>query len=112
MAVSRGKSIATRRFWELFQALPSEVQNLAVKNHHLLPEPSSSLARFPAFVGKRRSLQHSRRRSLSRPRQARRREDDLGLDRHPLRLRPAGRLLSGKGGPRDRKRTRLNSSHL
>jgi hypothetical protein len=29
------KSIATRRFWELFQALPSEVQDLAVKDYHL-----------------------------------------------------------------------------
>jgi hypothetical protein len=29
------KSIATRRFWDLFQALPSDVQNLAVKNYYL-----------------------------------------------------------------------------
>lgn len=29
------KSVATRRFWELFQALPSDVQRLAVKNYHL-----------------------------------------------------------------------------
>ena len=35
MAVSKVKSIATRRFWGLFQALPSEVQNLAVKNYRL-----------------------------------------------------------------------------
>ena len=35
MAVSKVKSFATRRFWELFQALPPEVQNLAVKNYHL-----------------------------------------------------------------------------
>jgi hypothetical protein len=28
-------SAATRRFWELFQALPSEVQDLAVKNYRL-----------------------------------------------------------------------------
>ena len=35
MAVSRVKSIATRRFWELFRALRSEIQNLAVKNYHL-----------------------------------------------------------------------------
>jgi hypothetical protein len=34
------KSAATRRFWELFQALPSEVQNLAVKN--LIIPPSIS----------------------------------------------------------------------
>src|SRR5208282_223031 len=56
----------------------------------------SSLAPFPAFAGKRRSLQHPRWRPLSRDRQARGREDDLGLDRHPLRLRPAGRLLSAR----------------
>ena len=35
MAVSGVRSVATRRFWELFRALPSEVQNLAVKNYHL-----------------------------------------------------------------------------
>ena len=29
------KSVATRRFWTLFQALPTEVQNLAVKNYRL-----------------------------------------------------------------------------
>jgi hypothetical protein len=29
------KSVATRRFWELFQALPVAVQNLAVKNYRL-----------------------------------------------------------------------------
>jgi len=33
--VSKVKSAGTRRFWELFQALPSEVQDLAVKNYHL-----------------------------------------------------------------------------
>ena len=66
----------------------------------LTTEPPSSLAPFAAFAGKRRSLQHSRRRALSRPRQASGREDDLGLDRHPLRLRPAGRLLSENRMPR------------
>lgn len=29
------RSVATRQFWALFQALPAEVQNLAVKNYHL-----------------------------------------------------------------------------
>ena len=29
------KSAATRRFWELFHALPAEVQKLAVKNYEL-----------------------------------------------------------------------------
>jgi hypothetical protein len=35
VAVSEVKSAATRRFWELFQALPSEAQDLAVKNYRL-----------------------------------------------------------------------------
>jgi len=35
VAVSKVKSVATRRFWALFQALPSDVQSLAVKNYHL-----------------------------------------------------------------------------
>jgi hypothetical protein len=29
------KSGATRRFWQLFQALPSDAQDLAVKNYRL-----------------------------------------------------------------------------
>jgi len=29
------KSAATGRFWKLFQALPSEVQDLAIKNYRL-----------------------------------------------------------------------------
>jgi hypothetical protein len=29
------KSVATGRFWELFQALPAEVQTLAIKNYRL-----------------------------------------------------------------------------
>ena len=28
-------SVATRRFWELFHALPADIQKLAVKNYHL-----------------------------------------------------------------------------
>jgi hypothetical protein len=35
VAVSKVKSVGTRRFWELFLALPSEVQKLAVENYHL-----------------------------------------------------------------------------
>ena len=35
MAAAKVKSVATRRFWELFQALPAEVQDLAAKNYHL-----------------------------------------------------------------------------
>ena len=35
MAISKVKSVATRRFWALFQVLPSEVQRLAVKNYRL-----------------------------------------------------------------------------
>jgi len=59
----------------------------------LATEPASSLAPFPALAGKRRSLQHPRRRSLPRPRQAKRRENDLGLDRHTFGVRPGGWLL-------------------
>jgi hypothetical protein len=28
-------SVATRRFWDLFDALPRDIQNLAVKNYRL-----------------------------------------------------------------------------
>jgi hypothetical protein len=29
------KSVATRRFWSLFLALPQDVQQTAIKNYHL-----------------------------------------------------------------------------
>jgi hypothetical protein len=29
------RSVATRRFWDLFHALPGQIQALAVKNYHL-----------------------------------------------------------------------------
>jgi hypothetical protein len=52
VAVSKVKSIANRRFWELFQALPSEVQNLAVKNYHLWRRnPSHPSLRFRRLQG-------------------------------------------------------------
>ena len=46
------KSIATRRFWELFQALPVDVQNLAVKNYHLWRrDPRHPSLRFRRLQG-------------------------------------------------------------
>jgi hypothetical protein len=46
------KSTATRRFWELFQALPSEVQDLAVKNYRLwLRNPHHPSLRFRRLQG-------------------------------------------------------------
>ena len=35
MAAAEVTSVATRRFWHLFHALPADVQNLAVKNYQL-----------------------------------------------------------------------------
>jgi len=29
------KSVATRRFWDLFHALPGDIQQLTIKNYHL-----------------------------------------------------------------------------
>ena len=52
MAVSKVKSAATRRFWELFQALPSEVQDLAVKNYRLWRRnPNHPSLRFRRLQG-------------------------------------------------------------
>jgi len=46
------KSIATRRFWELFQALPSEGQDLAVKNYRLwVRDPHHPSLRFRRLHG-------------------------------------------------------------
>jgi hypothetical protein len=47
------KSVATRRFWELFQALPSNIQKLAVKNYHLWRgNPSHPSLRFRRLQGR------------------------------------------------------------
>jgi hypothetical protein len=35
MAAAEMKSVATRRFWDLFDDLPREVQTLAIKTYHL-----------------------------------------------------------------------------
>jgi hypothetical protein len=52
VAIPKVKSVATRRFWELFQALPPEVQNLAVKNYHLWRlNPSHPSLRFRRLQG-------------------------------------------------------------
>jgi hypothetical protein len=45
-------SVATRRFWELFRALPVEVQKLAVKNYHLWrQDPRHPSLRFRRLQG-------------------------------------------------------------
>jgi hypothetical protein len=46
------KSVATRRFWQLFQTLPSEVQDLAAKNYYLWQRnPSCPSVRFRRLQG-------------------------------------------------------------
>jgi len=46
------KSVATRRFWKLFQALPVEVQELAVKNYNLWRRnPHHASLRFRRLQG-------------------------------------------------------------
>jgi hypothetical protein len=46
------KSVATRRFWNLFSALPRDVQNLAVKNYKLWREnPSHPSLHFRRLKG-------------------------------------------------------------
>jgi hypothetical protein len=35
VAAAEVKSVASRRFWDLFNALPADIQKLAVKNYHL-----------------------------------------------------------------------------
>ncbi len=46
------KSLATRRFWWLFQELPADVQRLAVKNYHLWrTNPSHPSLRFRRLQG-------------------------------------------------------------
>lgn len=46
------KSVATRRFWELFRALPGEVRELALKNYHLWHrDPQYPSLRFRRLQG-------------------------------------------------------------
>ena len=52
MATASVTSVATQRFWELFQALPDEVQNLAVKNYRLWQrDPRHPSLRFRRLQG-------------------------------------------------------------
>jgi len=52
VAVLKLNSVATRRFWELFQALPPDVQKLAVRNYHLWRQnPSHPSLRFRRLQG-------------------------------------------------------------
>ena len=52
MATASVKSVATQRFWELFQALPDEVQDLAVKNYRLWQlDPRHPSLRFRHLQG-------------------------------------------------------------
>ena len=52
MAAARVTSVATRRFWTLFQALPTEVQNLAIKNCRLWRrDPHHPALRFRRLQG-------------------------------------------------------------
>jgi hypothetical protein len=45
-------SVATRRFWDLFYALPSDIQTLAVKNYHLWRrDPHHPSLRFRRLQG-------------------------------------------------------------
>jgi hypothetical protein len=46
------KSLATRRFWKLFQSLPPEIQELAVKNYRLWrADPNHPSLRFRRLKG-------------------------------------------------------------
>lgn len=46
------KSVATRRFWELFQTLPSEAQRFSVKSYHLWRrDPRHPSLRFRRLQG-------------------------------------------------------------
>ena len=52
MAAQEVKSVASRRFWDLFYALPSDVQELAVKNYRLWQrDPHHPSLRFRRLQG-------------------------------------------------------------
>ena len=52
MAAAEVKSVATSRFWDLFHALPGEIQELAVKNYRLwLSNPNHPSLHFRRLQG-------------------------------------------------------------
>lgn len=52
MAEQPVKSLATRRFWELYESLPPEIQQLAVKNYELWRNnPNHPSLRFRKIQG-------------------------------------------------------------
>ena len=52
MAAANVKSLANRRFWELFHALPSDIRELAVKNYRLWQrDPHHPSLRFRRLKG-------------------------------------------------------------
>jgi hypothetical protein len=52
VAAPEVNSVATRRFWDLFNALPGDAQNLAVKNYHLWRrDPQHPSLRFRRLQG-------------------------------------------------------------
>ena len=52
MAAANVKSVASRRFWELFYSLPPDVQKLAVKNYELWRrDPHRPSLRFRKLKG-------------------------------------------------------------
>jgi hypothetical protein len=52
VAAAKVKSVASRRFWELFDSLPADVQKLAVKNYELWQrDPQHPSLRFRRLKG-------------------------------------------------------------
>jgi hypothetical protein len=52
VAAANVKSLANRRFWELFHALPSDIRELAVKNYRLWQsDPHHPSLRFRRLKG-------------------------------------------------------------
>ena len=86
MAPAKVKSVATRRFWDLFYALPRDIQELALKNYGLWRadpyHPSlhfhklqGSADRFSVRIGSHQvagTLGAPRRQSARSPNQSRR----------------------------------------
>jgi hypothetical protein len=81
------KSVATRRFWELFDALPVDVQKLAVKNNRLWREnPKHPSLRFRLLQGSKDRFYDSHRGSLSSTWPAGLENDNVDLDWYPRRV--------------------------
>jgi len=68
VATAEVNSVATRRFWDLFHALPRDIQKVAVKNYRLWQrDPHHPSLHFRRLQGSAESLGVERATEIPKP---------------------------------------------